>query len=288
MLGVLGVAGTPLIRRAWTWWRERGWRSADQSALGAGERAVIAQRWLRAMLLLSAAGTLALYSLSKTAQLYQFTAARYLLLCYLTLPVLLGVLWEHGGRPLAARVRRAGLSWTPDARDRPLRWRTLSVRTSAPRWYQVAAGSALLLLLGFSVIGGIVTLAWSSTTVRFALPESAPDRQLIMALTHSGANTFVSDYWTCYRLAFESAEHLHCAVRDSVDGTLTPNGSVNRYQPYLDEVIRATAPAYVFPAGSAADTTFVSWASAHALPHAGYRRVVVAGQAIYLAPPPHP
>jgi len=136
-------------------------------------------------------------------------------------------------------------------------------------------------LPALSLIGLAATLAWSATTERFGLPMPPPDQRTIVTLEGRGVTTFVSDYWTCYRLAFESDERLRCAVRDSVNGTLTRNGAVNRYAPYLDEVLRAPHPAYIFAAGSRQDATFATWAAAQHLPHLGYARLVQDGQAIY-------
>jgi hypothetical protein len=224
------------------------------------------------MLLLVAAGTMLLYSLSKTAQLYQFTAARYLLPLYLTLPLAAGGLlqierwaqarrlWEHG----------AAAGATPD------RGHALVAR--AARW------ALLVPLPALALIGLAATLAWSADAERFALPLPPPDQRTIATLEARGVTAFVSDYWTCYRLAFESGERLRCAVRDSADGTLTRNGAVNRYAPYLDAVLRAPHPAYIFPAGSQQDATFATWAAAQSLPHVGYARLLQDGQAIYYYP----
>ncbi len=281
-----GVAAAPLVRSAWLWWQPRPWRSAAAPPVDRRHADRYARRWLRAMLVLSAAGTLLLYSVSKTAQLYQFTAARYLLPLYLTLPILFGVLWEQEPvfvRWVATAVRgRADprLSRPRTASEHPGGWR------ADPRLAAALAAASLVLLLGFSLYGAAATAAWASDGARFALPAPPTDQRLIATLEAHGVATFVSDYWTCYRLAFESSERLRCAVWDGVNGTLTGNGAVNRYLPYLEEVERAPHPAYLFPAGSSQDATFDAWATAQHLPHLGYARLVAQGEAIYYAPAP--
>jgi hypothetical protein len=278
VLALYGLAAAPLVRLAWRWWQaRRGMGDAEPAttlepaaaAVRAQERA---RMWLRAMLLIVAAGTLLLYSLSKTAQLYQFTAARYLLPLYITLPL------AAGGALQIERWARARLFWRHDFTAAATTARERVLAAISARWALLAPLPTLAL------IGLIATLAWLGNTERFALPLPPPDQRTIATLEAHGVTTFVSDYWTCYRLAFESGERLRCAVRDGTNGTLTRNGAVNRYAPYLDEVLRAPHPAYIFPAGSPQDATFASWAASQSLPHVGYARLVQDGQAIYYYP----
>jgi hypothetical protein len=146
------------------------------------------------------------------------------------------------------------------------------------------ATGALAMLMGFAVYGAQATVARASGARRFALPMPASDRLVIASLAAHGITLYVSDYWTCYRLAFESDEHVRCAVRDMVDSTLTQNGAVNRYRPYLLAVERAPHPAYIFYAGSVEDRTFDAWAVSQRLPHSGYSRYVIQGYAVYYFP----
>jgi hypothetical protein len=278
VLALYGLAAVPLVRIAWRWRQaRRGMADPDlapalepaEAAARAKERA---RQWLRAMLLLVAVGTLVLYSLSKTAQLYQFTAARYLLPLYLTLPL------AAGGALQIERWAQArffgGHATVASTNSDPGR----VLAAVVARWALPVPLSALAL------IGLVATLAWSSNAARFALPMPPPDQRIIATLEARGVTTFISDYWTCYRLAFESGERLRCAVSDSADGTLTRNGAVNRYASYLDEVLRAQYPAYIFTAGSQQDATFATWVAAQSLPHVGYARLVQDGQAIYYYP----
>jgi hypothetical protein len=278
VLALYGLAAVPLVRIGWRWWQVRRGNATPepvepldptQAAARAQEHA---RQWLRAMLLITAAGTLLLYSLSKTAQLYQFTAARYLLPLYLTLPLVAGGLL-HVERWVVARVLRL-----PDLTPGAIQGLRQALTRVAVQW------TLQVPLLALAFIGLVATLAWSANHERFGLPMPPADRHIIATLETHGVSTFISDYWTCYRLAFESDERLRCAVRDGANGTLTRNGAVNRYAPYLDEVLRAPHPAYVFAASSTQDATFAAWAAAQHLPHQGYMRLVQDGQAIYYFP----
>jgi hypothetical protein len=320
MLACYGVVARQLGRIGWAWWqRQRRRRGSPRSGRSRGRPRVRDDRarlWLRTMLLFVAMSQVALYTLSWTARVYQFTAARYLLPLYVTIPLVFGVLWEAArptlermavwlsgyahaqsamyaqrlatqgartehaldGRRQARSARRTGRRGV-GRRQMPARF----ARWVALAWPRLAVGE-LALLLVFAAYGAVVTAWYAGDTGRFALPELPGDQRLIGTLTSHGATRFISDYWICYRLAFESGERLRCAVRDGRDGTLTRNGAVNRYLPYLDLIERTAHPAYVFGAGSREDTTFESWAAAQGLPHVGYVRIVSEGYAIYYFP----
>lgn len=367
-LGVLccyGVVAWQLGRVARAWWQGRARRqSGERDGQTAARRALAAKRavaaedaarlWLRAMLLFVAASIVALYTLSWTARVYQFTAARYLLPVYVTLPLVFGVLWEHAGlalkremawlvalgkrgnvasvAPQRGKSRLAGLDPAGNLRGRASGENSEHTLTSvsgsakaslaagadrkatrprsgeratqdaaqergmvlgpalgwALRWSRPArAGAAagwLALLLGFAAYGAAATVWQAGDTAQFGLPAPSADQRLLAALSQRGITRFTADYWTCYRLAFESGERLRCAVRDSQNGTLTRNGAVNRYLPYLTLIERTPHPAYIFAAGSAGDATFDAWAEANGLPHTGYTRIVSEGYAIYYWP----
>lgn len=331
-LGVLAcyaIVAWQLGRGAWGW-RRRRHPGITSRAAPDRDNVAAARAWLRGMLLAGAFGTLALYTLSRTAQTYQFTAARYLLPLYVSLPLVFSTLWEHAG-PILIRATKWVLEVAREVRlvapSIPLRERaayalghTFSLgstcapsvrgrsgadgtrdsqpparapgRTIGTTWLRSRVAHARMtlavgglgLLLTFSAYGAVATIARTSDVSHYALPAPAQDQHLMSALATHGITRFVSDYWTCYRLAFESGERLRCAVRDAVDNTLTRNGAVNRYLPYLVLVQHTPHPAYLFAAGSTQDTTFATWATAQRLPHVGYARLVVAGYAVYYYP----
>ncbi|MFI5274543.1 MAG: hypothetical protein ACHQ4H_16045 [Ktedonobacterales bacterium] len=256
-----------------------------------------------------------LYTLSRLAFSDSFTAARYLLPLYAALPLVFGVLWE-AATPVVAIVgtwwavviehgrgtRRHsqvdtnqhdasanGLAQLHSTTSPELSREWADHLPRSPRYdasliRSALASAGLMLLLGFALYGGVATVRYAGDGTRYALPAPPRDQQLLAALAAHHITRYISDYWTCYRLVFESGERLRCGVRDGVDNTLTHNGAVNRYLPYLLEVEYTPHPAYIFAAGSSWDSGFASWAASQRLPHENYTRIVVAGYAIYYYP----
>ncbi len=242
-------------------------RSAEQTAAW----------WLRAMLLGIAVLTLLPYVSSIDADRFQFTSGRYLIPLYLTVPLLFGLLWQYAAPHVAAlAIRVRERRRTPTTHSRP------GALPSGRRGW--LAGMALTTLLAFSVVGGALTLNHAWDTRSFALPMSPTDQQLVSFMDAHDITAFYSDYWVCYRLAFETSEHLSCAVRGQ-NGEPSLKLMNNRYDPYVRTLAAVPNPAYVLPAGSAEDAGFHAEAAAQGLPHSGYQRAVVAGYAIYFPGP---
>jgi hypothetical protein len=227
--------------------------------------------WLRAMMLGIGALTLVGYTSSVDAQRYQFTSARYLLPVYLTVPLLFGCLWSLSqpfAVALAARLRGRG----PVSRG----WLAKSVRGRR----SVLATAALAGLLALSASGGAITFAHATTSGHFALPVPPEDTRLEAFLSAHHISAFYADYWTCYRLAFESRERLSCAVRGQ-DGDPGLELINNRYDPYVRALAATPHPAFLLPAGTAEDRGFVAEASALHVSSAGYVRTTLGGYAIF-------
>jgi hypothetical protein len=219
--------------------------------------------WLRAILLLSALATVALYTLSpRTTTTDQFVVVRYLLPLYVALPLVVGCLWERTG-PLVTRIaRRGGVS----------RWSAALATLRETPSQSVAAGLLILFALFFAVGG--VEVALTASDSAYTLPVPPTDAHLIHALDDLGVRAYYADYWTCYTLVFESGERLHCSTL----------GRVERYPPYAALLAATSHPAYVLHAGSSQDANFASYVAGQGHPNRGYTRVVVAGYAIYYVP----
>ena len=246
-----------------------------------------ARLWLRLMLLGIAAMTLALYTTNQDAQRYQFTSSRYLLPLYLTTPLLFGGLWQFA-RPrlqpvLAAALGRVSTKLPRLALSVPRSGSTSSSLRGGWGAKSILSSLALFALLAFSIGGGILTLAYAFDGQRFALPEPPLDQQLIAYLDAHHITAFYSDYWTCYRTMFETNERLTCAVRGQ-NGEIGLELINNRNDAYVQALARVPYPAYILPAGTDEDRYFVNEAVIEGLPHAGYRRVVLDGYAIYYHP----
>jgi len=269
------------------------------------------------MLLGTGAMTLALYTTSLDAQRYQFTSARYLLPLYLTTPILFGALWRYTApvlRPLAtaalSRAQHMRAEWyatfQASARvsvHRPFRAATAigtptearraraSGRTSSTggrsrllkRPGASLAAFALILLCALSVYGGFLSAARALDTSQFAQPLVPTDQALLAYLDAHHITAFYSDYWTCYRLTFETSERLLCAVRGQ-NGDVSLELINNRNDDYIRRMAQVPHPAYLLPAGTPEDADFVAEARAAGIPYVGYQRTLVAGYAIYSYP----
>ncbi len=260
-----------------------------------------ARLWLRAMLLGTGALSILAYTLSAQAAINQFTAARYLLLVYLSVPALFGVLWAGAAplvRWLGGLLARSGIHFAIHSRSRWLRLSS-SMREApgeedtplpgkASRLSQPVLGAlsmlALLLLLALSVNGGRQTLGYANNASQFALPMPPVDRQLVTFLDAHHITAFYGDYWTCYRLTFETNERLLCAARGG-----RPDRGLqllyNRSPQYVSEMARVAHPAYILAPGSQQDRHFAADARAASVPYVGYRRQVIGQYAVYYYAP---
>lgn len=256
ILGVYVAALWPLLRVGWRAARVRlSRRSAMASGDASGDdtdRERAARLWLRGMLALAALGTIAEYALSRrSVGPDQFVAVRYLLPLYITLPVVIGALWET----LAAGWRKR---------------RSLSLGRV---WMRCdLASAALAALLFFFLSGGVQAVVTASDASRFALPAT-PDQHVMARLHELGITAFYGDYWTCYNLVFESGERLHCSSYPKYE----------RYAPYAIYLSHVQHPAYLMLAGTVGGARFER-SEAPALYRAGYVRTQVDGIVIYYLP----
>lgn len=283
-------------------WRRVVYRAARANAVAAFARdgaaptaeqrahsARLARDWLRLLLVGVGVANVLAYSTSVEAQTFQFTSARYLLLVYLSAPIFIGVLWG-GAQPvarwLAARRHlpgrgdphvRLGIIHVPgyaSPSERQSIWRGV--------WTAISA-LGLAALLALSLYGGAQTLAYTRENALFHAPMPVEDQQIIAFLGAHDIHAFYGDYWTCYRLAFESRERAICAVRGG-DPPHTLDLTANRYVPYMQTLAHTAHPAYIYLADSQQDRSFDAYAAAQGLPHIGYRRVVIGAYAVYYYP----
>jgi len=80
------------------------------------------------------------------------------------------------------------------------------------------------------------------------IPQAQQDDRtralLVQKLEEMHITRFYSEYWTCARLIFDSQETLMCG---DTWGNLTHG--YDRYMPYLNAVLHAKNPAFVYPVG---------------------------------------
>ncbi len=121
----------------------------------------------------------------------------------------------------------------------------------------MAAGTALLAgAITLSVLGVLrIADATAPPAPDVAMPQHAGP--LVDFLEGRGLDRVYANYWIAYRVAFESEERV----------IATPADASARYQPYVEALRRAAAPAYVFPAGSQQVPRFEAGLAAMAVPY---------------------
>jgi len=235
-----------------------------------------AQLWLRAMLTFSALAVIAAYLSSwRDSGPDEFVSIRYLLPIYVTVPVLIGYVWDR----LTALTKRIALPIASDAMpsstQKPLAWlrgggkgRLLFVRA-------FIYALVLLSLFALVAIGCSETITTASDSAVYAQPIKPFDARLIQEFRTLGITDFYGTYWVCYTIMFETNEQLHCS--------LYSNSRPDRYPPYATQLRQVAAPAYVLLAGSPEDATFQQ-TKAGQLYAEGYRHVLFEGYDIYYKP----
>ncbi|MEO7000588.1 MAG: hypothetical protein ABI068_02130, partial [Ktedonobacterales bacterium] len=255
----------------------------------------VARYWISVVLVGIVVANLSVYSLSVDAQRYQFTSVRYLLLAYLSAPVLFYTLWRPASLLLLPLLRPTTMRLTrlffrdrkaPSATAIPASIRKRLRERFASRWAfarSLVAGLALVTLLLFGLIGVWFTLAHANNTAAYGQPNPPVDQQLIAFLHQQHITAFYGDYWVCDRLVFETREQVICASRGGDKPTLALN--TNRYTPYVAALAKTPYPAYILPLHSQQDRAFAADAAALGLPYQGYQRVVIGSYAVYYHAP---
>ncbi len=200
---------------------------AAQNSWPHDERQECIKQCARLLLLLSAALSFALYATSPGAALSPATNTRYLICVLVALPAVLWPLWH--GYDL---------------------YRAVDMMEKRGLFSFLLRGGILLLIAAMFISGTgriLVDIPNAQTTY-------AHQQALIEHLEHIGATRIYTDYWTCYRLTFQSNESIICAPLTE-DLQRGPE-SVNRYEPYYKQVRNTTQPTYVFPKESAQAANF--------------------------------
>ncbi len=229
----------------------RTYRSTARSTSAAGSDATSDQHRdeLSGPLAAGALGALlsiAAYSRSPAAGVTPIESARYLSALPVALPAILWPLWT-----LAVHPR-------PDARPdvRPV------ARPGALRAARLAARASGLAALAALLVA--TALATATVAVRAAPDARASQRDftaMVATLRGLGVTRVWSEYWTCNRISFVTAERTVCAV---LDDDLT-NGW-DRYPAYRGMVARAGQHAYVLPRGTAIHRNFQAYLTRLGLP----------------------
>lgn len=217
-------------------------RSARTQPWTFEQRQAAIRHFARLMLICGAMLTILLYINSSAPGLDPWISTRYLISLSIALPAILWPLWQTG-----QSIKRS----------------LYVIGTRVLR-------SSLLIVIALTFI-----LGWVQTLhlIPDAQRKQQQDTALISSLLKVGAIHIYTDYWTCDRIAFESAERIICSV---VDEQLQPG--LNR-SPFYAPVVAADPHAdWVFPLTSAQAKTF-SQKTPHML--SNYRLLILNGYAIY-------
>ncbi len=204
---------------AWRLWHHHT-RGSDWSY---AERQTYIKQCARLLLLLNAALSFVLYATSPGAALSPATDTRYLICMLVALPAVLWPLWT------GCNIYRE---------DR---------RFVEKRWFF----TFILLLIAFMFTSGIIRVI---ADIPDAQETYNKQQALIAHLEQIGATRIYTDYWTCYRIAFQSNENIICA--NLTEDLKRGPDSVNRYAPYYEQVKAVSQPAYVFPRQSVQAANF--------------------------------
>jgi hypothetical protein len=184
----------------------RRWRTLRP---GPGETSgATAIQGCRLAVLGSAGLTTVLYMVSAAPAISPRYSSRYLLLLWVAVPCLVAILLTPTGRGVATRILafgRAGI---------------------------IAAFICLLALGTVDTFHQVSYVQW----------KTGEQNALIRNLERIGAARVYTDYWTCYRMIYQSRERVLCGVLDN-----HRRPAENRYPTYLDIVRRDRAAAYVLP-----------------------------------------
>lgn len=97
----------------------------------------------------------------------------------------------------------------------------------------------------------VVNLSYGSYETLSEVPQAraayAQEESLISSLVQHGITHVYTDYWTCYRLAFQSTERITCGVVTG-DCSFQPDNH-NKYKPYYDQTSRDPNAAYLLNNG---------------------------------------
>jgi hypothetical protein len=187
------------------------WRWGVRGARQALPPAAVPLQGCRLAVLGAAGLTTLLYMASAAPALSPRPSSRYLIDLWVAVPCLVAVLLSPSGRRFTARTlsfMRAGL---------------------------------VVGLLAVLALGTLDTFH----QVSFNQWQTWEQNALIRNLERIGATRVYTDYWTCYRMIYQSQERITCAV---LDDHLRP--AMDRYPRYRDAVQRDPRAAYVFPQGS--------------------------------------
>ena len=210
-----GIATMLLLFSLWKS-RTRLWATVRSASEFPQERQAVVRDVARLLLLGSMGLAFVLFMFSSAPLVWPGIHARYLIGLLIGIPAALWPLWS-----VASNVKQ------------PTVWR---------EHLKGFFCAAVLVLIGSMFLLGMI-----GTFLEVPTNQAIDQQQeaLVSHLIRMGDRHIYTDYWTCYRTAFQSDEQIICGV---LDNNLLQ--SHNRYLPYLNAVEADPHTAYVFPSDS--------------------------------------
>ncbi len=239
-IALLTIASLLAIGALWKLWLLRRIRARDWSQ---EERYAAIIHFARLMILFAAGITLLLYVSSPLSGLKPWST-RYLVGLLITVPAVLWPLWLVFDDPKLLSRKSAKLS--------------------------KSFTQGILVLISLTILAGTVATFASLPSVE---ADNQQQKALVQDLLRISATRVYVEYWTGYRLMFQSQEQIICAI---------PYGLIalgrERYHPYYVTVSADTHATYLFPEGSP-DAIAFAQRIAHSRQH--YQRLVFDGYVVY-------
>ena len=195
-------------------------------------------------------------------------AASLVILFYVTSPL-------SGEKPWSTRYLVGLLVATPGILWPLWHWSGLETfQVTFKRATKWLSRAALILIFLVCISSTVSTL----TTVPAAMADTQQQNQLVQDLLKMKVTRVYAEYWTCYRLLFQSQEQILCATPPypSVIGA-------DRYWPDTAAVKADPHPAFMFPANSTGEIRdFEQYNQQHNL---HFRKYTLDGMVIYIPLP---
>ena len=234
------IASLLAIGALWKLWLLRRIRARDWSQ---EERHAAIIHFARLMILFAAGLTLLLYVSSPLSGLKPWST-RYLVGLLIAVPAVLWPLWLVFDDPKLLTLKSAKLL--------------------------KAFTQGIFVLIIITILAGTVATFVSLPSVEVANQQQ---KALVQDLLRIGATRVYVEYWTGYRLMFQSQEQIICAIPH---GLIAPGH--NRYYPYYVIVSADTHATYLFPEGS---PDAIAFAKRIAHSRQQYQRLVFDGYVVY-------
>jgi 4-amino-4-deoxy-L-arabinose transferase-like glycosyltransferase len=249
--GYLLLLGASLFMAAlagWRLWRQRLVQCQDFSQ--ADQRLLVTQV-ARLLHLLTAFMVIVLYLRSPLSGLKP-VSTRYLVGLLVATPGILWPLWQLTGLEKVRLTARPAIQWLSRA--------------------------ALILALLTTLAGTISTL----TTVPAAYADAQQQQKLVQDLLHMHIRRVYLEYWTCYRLLFQSQEQILCArpPYPTVVGGDRSSPDARAVQHYPN-IINPNVP-FMFPLTPTGDLEITAFEQYNSMHHKHFRRYTLDGMALYI------